>query len=92
LNFNVKILQNVELTKLKIDVVVVGENSENKLKTFEIRQQKGEQRMYGPINWVIPHVSEKKEFYIDFKVYKNKGLLSDDVISKEKKKVTITPA
>ncbi|MEM2145174.1 MAG: hypothetical protein QW279_07430 [Candidatus Jordarchaeaceae archaeon] len=92
MSFNVKILQNVESTKLKFDVVVVDENSENKLKTFEIRQQKGEQRMYGPINWDTPKVSDKKEFYIDFKVYKDKELLSEDMISKEKMKVAVTPS
>lgn len=90
-SFNVKILQNIESTKLKVDIVVVGGNGENKLKTFELHQQKGEQRMYGPINWDTHQVSEKKEFCIDFKVYKDKELLSDDIISKEKKKVVITP-
>jgi len=90
-NFNVKILQNVEPTKLSVDVLVVGENSENKLKTIQIKQQKGEQRMYGAINWDTPQVSEKKEFYIDFKVFKDNELLSDEMISKEKKKITLAP-
>jgi hypothetical protein len=91
IRFNVKILQNVEPTKLSVDVLVIGENGENKLKTLQINQQKGEQRMYGPITWNIPSVSEKKEFYIDFKVYKDKEPLVDKMILKEKKKITVNP-
>lgn len=90
-SFNVKILQNVEPTKLRVEVLVVGENIENKLKTLEVKQQKGEQRMYGPISWDAPPVSEKKEFYIDFRVYKDKEPLSDEIISKEKMKITVAP-
>ncbi|WXG40498.1 MAG: hypothetical protein WED07_06740 [Candidatus Freyarchaeum deiterrae] len=91
-NFNVKILQSVEPTKLRVDVLIVDENSENKLKTLQLNQQKGEQRMYGAINWDTPQVSETKECYIDFKVYKDNELLPDEMISKEKQKITLTPA
>lgn len=92
MNFNVKILQSVEPTKLRVDVLIVDENSENKLKTLQLNQQKGEQRMYGAINWDTPQVSETKECYIDFKVYKDNELLPDEMISKEKQKITLTPA
>ncbi len=91
-NFNVKILQNVERTKLSVDILAVGEKGEKKLKTFQIKQQKDEQRMYGVVNWNTPKVAEKTEYYIDFKVYKDDELLSDEMVKKEKKKITLTPA
>ncbi|MGQ9720299.1 MAG: hypothetical protein ACUVXA_03135 [Candidatus Jordarchaeum sp.] len=90
-NFNLKILQNVEKTDLKVDVLAVGENSVKKLKTFQIRQQKGEQRMYGVVKWDTPKVSGKTYYYIDFNVYKGKELLSDRMVEKEKKKITLIP-
>jgi hypothetical protein len=91
-NFNVKVFQSVEPTKLRVDVLVVGENSENKLKTIQLNQQRGEQRMYGAINWDTPQVTETTECYIDFKVYEDNKLLPDEIILKEKKKITLTPA
>ncbi len=91
-NFNVKILQNIEKTKLKVDVLAVGEEKVKNLKTFQIKQQQGEQKMYGVVNWETPQVSEKKDFYIDFKVYKDDQPLSDKMVKGEKKKITVTPA
>ncbi|MBS7250817.1 MAG: hypothetical protein KIH08_09570 [Candidatus Freyarchaeota archaeon] len=91
-NFNVKVLQNIEKTKLRFDVLVTSENWEKKLKTFEIKQQKGEYRNYGPVTWDTPKVSEKTTFYIDFKVYKDGQPLPEEGIKKEKKKITLTPA
>ncbi len=90
-NFNVKVLQNIEKTKLRFDVLVTSENWEKKLKTFEIKQQKGEYRNYGPVTWDASKGSEKTTFYIDFKVYKDGQPLPEGVIKKEKKKITLTP-
>ncbi|MEM2133324.1 MAG: hypothetical protein Q6366_015855 [Candidatus Freyarchaeota archaeon] len=90
-NFNVKVLQNIEKTKLKFDVLATSENWEKKLKTFEIKQQKGEYRNYGVITWDTPKVSEEKTFYIDFKVYKDSQPIPEEDIKKERRKITLTP-